>query len=277
MTTTIVYGVRMERLLITGGAGKVAALLRPRLKREGRVVRLLDIAEPTDLGEDEEFTRGSLTDPDVLAQAVRDVDAIIHMGGQSRESDARDVLESNIYGTYLLFEAARHAGVKRVLLASSSHAVGFHARGDEPLPGDVPVRPDTLYGWSKAAMEACARLYVDRYGMDVICLRIGMWFPTPPGLRGLAVWLSPDDGARMVEACLSAPSPGFRAIWGVSRNTRGWWSLAEGEKLGYFPRDDSERYAAEIIAKEGEPDYDNDPDLNRAGGPWCDIPLGEKY
>jgi uronate dehydrogenase len=113
--------------------------------------------------------------------------------------------------------------------------------------------------------------------MDVICLRIGLWFPKPPGLRGLAMWLSPADGNRLVEACLSAPSPGFRYVWAISRNTRRWWSLEEGEALGYHPQDDAEVYADELIAAHGEPDFETDPVLTRVGGQWCDVPLGAAY
>lgn len=267
----------MQRLLITGGAGKVAALLRPRIARPDRTVRLLDIVPPSEIADDEEFVQGSLTDRALLDEVLKGIDAIIHLGGQSRESDARDVLESNMFGTYQLFEAAREAGIKRVVLASSNHAAGFYTRSSEVLPGDLSGRADTIYGWSKVAMEALGRLYVDRFGMDVICLRIGLWFHVPPGLRGLAMWLSPDDGARLVEASLSAPSPGFRIVWGISRNTRRWWSLAEGEALGYFPQDDAEQFAEKFIAEYGEPDFVNDPILNRVGGQWCDIPLGEPY
>ncbi len=269
----------MQRILVTGGAGKVATLLRSGLARPGRILRLLDLREPAALADagDEEIVIGSLTDPAVLADAVKDVDAIVHLGGQSRESDVRDVLEANMYGTYLLFEAARAAGVSRVVLASSNHAAGFHTRGAQPLPAGVPGRPDTLYGWSKVAMESCGQLYHDRFGLDVICLRIGLWFPRPPGVRGLALWLSPADGNRLVEACLSAPSPGFRIVWGISRNTRRWWSLEEGEALGYFPKDDAEDFAAELIAAHGEPAFDTDPVLTRVGGQWCDVPLGASY
>lgn len=274
----------MGRILITGGAGKVATLLRTGMRREGRVLRLLDIRPPAPLPDGdgaEEVVIGSLTDPEVLAAALRDVDAVVHLGGQSRESDVRDVLESNMFGTYQLFEAARAAGVNRLVLASSNHAAGFQDRTqvgpDGLLPSDLPGRPDTLYGWSKVAMESCGQLYADRFGMDVVCLRIGLWFPKPPGLRGLAMWLSPADGVRLVEACLSAPSPGFRIVWGISRNTRRWWSLAEGEALGYHPVDDAEVFADELIAQHGEPDFDKDPLLTRVGGQWCDVPLGVAY
>jgi uronate dehydrogenase len=269
----------VQRILITGGAGKVAALLRPRLARPGRVLRLLDVRDPAG-GAGEEAVVGSVTDRDTVVEACRGVDAVVHMGGQSRESGAEEVLRLNALGTYTVLEAARLAGVRRVVIASSNHAAGFHTRGQAPeggLPADVTGRPDTLYGWSKVAAEAIGRLYADRYGMDVICLRIGLWFPTPPGLRGLAMWLSPDDGARLVEACLAAESPGFRIVWGISRNTRRWWSLAEGEAIGYFPKDDAEEYAGQVVAEHGEPDFLADPVLNRVGGQWCDVPLGGPY
>nr|WP_296073179.1 NAD(P)-dependent oxidoreductase [uncultured Actinoplanes sp.] len=271
-----------QRILVTGGAGKVAASLRSRLVREGRTLRLLDVVRPAavDGSGDEEVVLASLTDPDAVFAACDGVDAIVHLGGQSKEADAGDVLNANAFGTYNLLEAARKRGIDRLMLASSSHAAGFHVRDDatypDGLPADLPPRPDTLYGWSKAAVESLAGLYADRFGLDIVCVRIGLWFPTPPQNRGLATWLSPDDGARLVEACLSAPSPGFRIIWGVSRNTRRWWSLAEGEAIGYFPKDDAEVFAAERTAEFGEPDFQNDPELNRVGGWWCDWPLAQR-
>jgi uronate dehydrogenase len=268
-----------ERILITGGAGQVASLLRPRMVRPHRTLRLLDLREPDSLAGtgDEELLIGSVTDLDVMTRACRDVTAMIHLGGQSRENTIDNVLDLNVKGNYVALEAARRAGVSRVVLASSNHAVGFQPRsaGDEDgLPADIPARPDTLYGLSKVALESLGRMYVDRYGMDVICLRIGSWFPTPPGVRGLATWLSPDDGGRLIEACISTPSPGFRLVWGVSRNTRRWWSLAAGEAIGYHPIDDAEDFAADLLAAEGERDFINDADLNRVGGPWCEVELG---
>lgn len=271
-----------QRILVTGGAGKVATSLRPRLAREGRTLRLLDVVRPPELEGtgDEEVVVASLADPDAVNAACEDVDAIVHLGGQSKEADTGEVLRANAFGTYNLLEAARKRGITRLMLASSSHAAGFHKRDDdtypEGLPATLPPRPDTLYGWSKAAVESLASLYADRFGLDIICVRIGLWFPVPPQNRGLANWLSPDDGARLVEACLTAPSPGFRIIWGVSRNTRGWWSLSEGEAIGYYPKDDAEVFAVARIAEFGTPDFQNDPELNRVGGWWCDWPLSQR-
>ncbi|SCF45776.1 NAD-dependent epimerase/dehydratase family protein [Micromonospora mirobrigensis] len=262
-------------LLVTGAAGGVGSLLRPRLLRLGWRLRLLDVRPPAEpLGAGEELILASITDVEAMTAACAGVDAVLHLGGQSVEAPVEQVLELNMLGTYSVLEAARRVGVSRVIIASSNHAAGFHQRGAEPVPADAPPRPDTLYGWSKVAAEAVGRLYHDRFGMDVICLRIGFCFETPSTLRALALWLSPDDGARLVEACLTAPSPGYRIVWGISRNTRRWCSLAEGEAIGYHPQDDAEVYADKLIAEHGEPDFTHDPLLSRIGGQWCEIPLG---
>lgn len=274
-----------QRILITGAAGKVASQLRPRLVRPGRTLRLLDLVEPAPLKElpdgesvadaDEEIVLGSVTDAETMTAACRDADALIHLGGLSGETTMDRVIDANIRGALITLEAARDAGVPRVVLASSNHAVGFVGRDAAPVPADATGRPDTYYGLSKVTLEAAGRMFADRYGMDVLALRIGSWFPKPPGVRGLATWLSPDDGARLIEACLSVESPGFRTIWGISRNTRGWFSLTEGEAIGYSPVDDSEVFAAELIGDGPEPDFDAEPELKRVGGKWCWTGLGE--
>jgi hypothetical protein len=268
----------VRRILITGGSGKVAALLRPRLARPDRTLRLLDLRppDPVDGAGAEESVVAGVEDLDALSVACKDVDAVVHLGGLAKESTQDNVLRVNVAGTLNVLEAARQAGVRRVVLASSSHAVGFaDVAGRTDVPADLPGRPDTLYGWSKVAGETAGQLYADRFGMDVLCPRIGMWTPVPPSLRGLVMWLSPDDGARLIEACLSAPAPGFRLLWGISRNTRRWASLAEGEALGYDPQDDAERFLADLVARHGAPAPDHDPTLRHAGGAWCDIPLGQ--
>ncbi|HZO68565.1 MAG TPA: NAD(P)-dependent oxidoreductase [Kribbellaceae bacterium] len=266
-------------LLVTGANGGIGRLLRPRLARPGRTLRLLDIAsqEPVGPHEDVELVTASVTDPDAMAAACAGVDAVLHLGGYSMEAPWPDILSVNVDGTRTVLEAARHAGVPRVILASSNHAVGYYTRADagpDGIPADAPARPDTYYGFSKVAMEALGSLYHERYGMGVLCLRIGTCLAKPGSVRGLSTWLSPDDGARLVEACLAVPEPGFRLIWGISRNTRRWWSLAAGEEIGYHPVDDSEVYAAESLVG-SEPDLD-DPVLNVLGGPFCTVPLGSR-
>ncbi|RZS43112.1 nucleoside-diphosphate-sugar epimerase [Herbihabitans rhizosphaerae] len=264
-----------HRVLITGAAGIVGTMMRPRLRGADRVLRLLDVA-PLRADDGEEVITGSVTDPEVMARACDGVDAVIHLGGLSRENTWADTVEININGTHTVLEAARAAGIGRVVLASSNHAVGFRRvdeAGEHGIPAGASPRPDTYYGVSKVAIEALGSLYHSRFGMDVIVIRIGSCFetPRPLGRRGLITWLSPDDAARLFEACLAHPSPGYRIVWGVSDNTRRIYSLAEARALGYEPRDNAEVYAEELerlpapTAVEAE----------HVGGGFCTAPLGQ--
>jgi hypothetical protein len=261
-------------IVITGAAGLVGSMLRPRLARPDRTLRLLDVA-PLVAGPGEEAIEASVTDMDAMTAACRGADAVIHLAGVPGEAPWPRILELNINGGYVVFEAARRAGTPRVIFASSNHAVGFTPRADFPVPDYAFPAPDTYYGVSKAATEALAALYHYRHGMDAICVRILSCFPRPQNVRMLSTWLSPDDTGRLFEACLTAPAPGFRVIFGVSANTRGGWvSLAEAAALGYRPQDDAEAYAAEIIAEQGEPDPATDPVLQYLGGDFT-LPAAE--
>lgn len=283
-------GIAPARVLVTGAAGRIGRMLRPRLASPRLVLRLLDAKEqdPPTAGEPVEIVRADLADAEAVGQACADVDAVVHLAGLSGEDNWENILRVNVDGTRTVLEAARLAGVPRVVLASSSHAAGFyrHPAAGEPapdgpgggaaaptgpdgVPADAFPRPDTYYGWSKAAIEALGSLYADRFGMTVFALRIGSCFPEPPGRRGLDTWLSPEDCARLVAACLTANVTDFRVLWGVSDNTRRWWSLAEAREVGYDPRDDAEAYAG--------PDRPSDPERKTTGllgGGFCAIPLG---
>ena len=114
------------------------------------------------------------------------------------------------------------------------------------MPDDAAPRPDSFYGWSKAAVESLGRLYHERYGLTVVNLRIGWCSRHPYDRRGAEIWLSPDDVGRLVEAALAPTVTGFHTVWGVSANTTSWWSRAGGEAIGYRPQDDSEAYASEL-------------------------------
>jgi uronate dehydrogenase len=191
------------------------------------------------------------------------------MAGISGESTWPAISHANIEGTYCALEAARRAGLQRVVLASSNHATGYTPRPDGGLLReiDAPPRPDTYYGVAKVTMEALGSLYVDRYGLDVVCLRIGSAFAEPTSTRMLSTWLSPADTVSLVDAALRAPSPGFAVVWGVSNNTRRWWDLTAARALGYEPADDAEVYAEALIEQFGEPDL-TDPVHARVGGEY---------
>lgn len=257
-----------ERVLITGAAGGVGQLLRDRLAASGRTVRLFDIRQLI-AGPGEEAVRADLTDPAAVTAAARDTTAILHLAGHAKEASWSEILRVNVEGTRNVLEAARAGGVQRVLLASSFHAIGWHAwsPGAE-LPADTPPRPDGFYGWSKTAIESLGRLYADRFGIRVFCLRIGTCCPRPRIARQLSTWLSPDDAARLVEACLTTEATGFHQVWAISANTRRWWSLAEGAAIGYHPCDDAEDFAAEVtgVAEPG----------SLLGGPFSEVELGTR-
>ncbi|MEV0150101.1 MULTISPECIES: NAD(P)-dependent oxidoreductase [unclassified Nonomuraea] len=265
------------RILMTGAAGKVGTLLRPRLAREGRVLRLSDI-RPVDTGPgpgEEEIT-ADLTDPAAMAEAMKGVDAVLHLGGQSREHPWADVVRANMDGTHALLEAAREEGVRQVVMMGSHHAAGFHTRppSGEDLPDYAFPRPDTFYGVSKVVMEALGSLYHDRFGMNVTVIRLGTCNEASGDTRGLATWISPDDLTRLVEAAFTAP--GYHVVWGVSDNTRRWWSLEEARAIGYVSQDDSEAHAAPVLAEQGEPDL-SEPLHDRAGGVFTLRELGGKW
>ncbi len=257
----------MSLVLVTGAAGRIGTVLRGGLPERGWVVRCLDVVPIVETRPGEEHVVADAADLDAMVDATQGAEAVVHLAGISGESTWPAISRANIEGTYAVLEAARRAGVQRVVLASSNHATGYTPRPGSGLlrEADAPPRPDTYYGVSKVTMEALGSLYADRYGLDVVCLRIGSAYAEPTTTRMLATWLSPDDTVSLVHAALTAPSPGFAVVWGVSANTRNWWDLTSARALGYDPRDDAEVYAEALTEAHGEPDP-ADPVHGRVGG-----------
>jgi NAD(P)-dependent dehydrogenase (short-subunit alcohol dehydrogenase family) len=211
---------------------------------------LLDITTQNALepNESARLITSSITDHDAMSEACEGVDAVLHLGGLSTVGYSWDeYLDVNVNGTRCVLEAARRWGVSRVIYASSHHAVGFHPNTPgRSVPDYLFSRPDSLYGFSKAASESLCSLYHDRYGIDVICIRIGSFRTRPTDLRALWNWLSPGDCTRLFETALSTANPGFRLVWGVSANQRGIMSLGEARAIGYVPLDDAEEFINDI-------------------------------
>ena len=255
-------------IVLTGAAGSVATRLRPLLRSGDRRVVLVDVAPVVDLKPSETAVQASITQIDELVGALSGADTLIHLAGYATEQPWADILRVNIDGGRAILETARRAGIRRVLLASSIHAVGFHtAASVEGVP--VPsFRADTYYGVGKVVLEALGQLYADRFGMSVVAARLGTVEPEPTTARSLSTWLSIGDLARLVEAVGRLEKPGFHTIWGVSANTRGFADLSAGGEIGFVPIDDAEVYASRVEAEEtfsiAEP----------LGSSWVDHPLG---
>jgi uronate dehydrogenase len=257
-----------ERVLLTGAGGKVGSCLRDGLRDGLRELRLSDLQSIAPETPNETDFPADVSDFDAVSRAVEGVEAVIHLGAVPVEAPFEELAGPNLHGVYHVFEAARRAGVRRVVYASSNHATGFYPT-TQRLTGAEPVRPDGLYGAAKAYGEALGRMYADRFGLEVISVRIGSMTggePTEP--RHLSTWLSPGDAVRLFAACLTAPSVGYAVVYGASANTRGWWDLGSARALGYEPRDNAEDYAAQIGEGDaGEPQ--GGPFAARDSGGWA--------
>ncbi|MCU1475422.1 MAG: hypothetical protein JWQ64_115 [Subtercola sp.] len=235
------------KVLYTGSAGRMAAVIREGLSsRYERVVLYQRTAASDKLYENEEVVVGDLADLDTLTAAAAGIDAIVHLGGKADESDFAEILDSNIIGTYNVYEAARRAGVRRVVFASSNHVVGFYPAG-QPIDEDAPPRPDTHYGASKVYGEALGRLYHDKWGLEVVSVRIGIFRERPTDRRQLALWLSPRDSIQLFARSIEADGIGYVVSYGSSANRDAWWdSTRSWRLLGYQPQDDAADYSSEV-------------------------------
>ncbi len=237
------------RVLMTGAAGNIGRTLRAHLKGRYALLRLIDVAAQQAAGPGEEVATVDIRDMAALERSLRGIDCVIHLAGIPEEDSWEKILPVNIEGCYNLFEAARSQGVRRVVFASSNHAVGFHRR-ETFIDTMVQPRPDGRYGVSKVFGEAVGRLYADKYAISVACMRIGSFRPSdrPSESRHLLTWISHRDMAQLASRCVEHPDYHFVVVYGVSNNLRNRWDNTPAKFLGYRPQDDAELFAAEVLA-----------------------------
>jgi uronate dehydrogenase len=248
------------RVVVTGAAGNIGRTVSAGLRERGHDVVALDQVSADGV------ERVDVSDTLAVAPLLDGADAVVHLAGYPEEGSLQTALHTHVNTTYSVLDAMRRTGVRRIVYASSAHAVGFTPSTGE-LTVDARPRPDTFYGVGKVAAEALCSLYVDRFGLAAACLRIGAFLDRPLNRQHLAIWLSPGDATRLVEACLTAPGLGFAVVHGISANTRRWWDLKPGRALGYDPQDDAETYAADI---EAHPESEQDRfEARFVGGPFC--------
>lgn len=257
----------MHRVLITGAAGGIGSHLRRLLAGVYPVLRLSDIADLGPAGAGEEVDRTDIADAAAVERLCEGVDGIVHLGGVAAEAAWPAILNANVVGLYNVYEAARRNGVKRIVFATSNHAVGFYRR-DETIDHRVPVRPDSRYGVSKAFGEALGSLYADKHGLGVFNIRIGNVNERPIDRRRLAIWISPRDLVQLVRIGLEHPDVRCETVYGVSGNDRSWYDNANAVRLGYRPQDNAETYAAEVLAADPAPGADAVAEAYQ-GGTFC--------
>ena len=265
---------KLKRLTLTGAAGRLGGLLRAPLAGMCEALVSTDIAdEVPDLAPNERYVRADLAQMEEVAAAVEGAEMVVHFGAVADEAPFEAILGPNIVGAYNVWEAAHRTGARRVVYASSIHAVGMHLKSDG-VGTDAPHRPDTFYGLAKCFAEDLARLYWERRGMEAVCLRICSCAGEVTNARALGTWLSDGDLVRLVSRAVDTPATGFAVAYGVSANDRAPVDNGGAGFLGYRPQDNAEAFAGRVLADAPRADP-ADPAEIRLGGPFCTVPLGE--
>ena len=254
-----------NRVLITGAAGTVGSVLRAGLQGCYNHLRVSDIAPLGEAGDGEEIVMADMLDDAALDKAMAGVDCVVHLAGVGDENDWDRILSLTIDGCFRVFDAARRAGVRRIVYASSNHVIGFHRR-NKPLDTDAPYRPDGRYGVSNVFGEVLGRMYADKYGLSVACIRIGSFRPKPEDRRQLMTWISHRDTVQLFRRCIDYPDFRFFSVYGVSNNTRSIWDNSKVDWLGYRPQDNAEDYLDELMSK---PDDEDEVARQFHGGGFC--------
>jgi uronate dehydrogenase len=262
----------MKKLVLTGAAGALGSKLRAPLAAMCDQLVLNDLVDGLDdLAANETYVQADVSDLAAMEALTKDADMIVHFGAIADEAPWDDILQSNIIGAYNIWEAAYRNGVRRVVYASSVHAVGMHLKTDT-IGLDAPHRPDTYYGLAKCFAEDLASLYWDKRGIEAVCMRIFSAAP-PTNARAIGTWLSTDDLIQMVEKSITSPVVGLTTVYGISNNDRAVVDNSKAGHLGFHPKDNAEDFAADVFA--ATPPLDNkDPANLCIGGPFATVELG---
>ena len=238
-----------KRVLITGAAGRIGKVLRDGLQDRYSLRLLYNRTVLPAEGEDE-VRVADITNLAKMEEVVGGCDAVIHMAGNpSMSATFEEAAHQNSLGTYCIYEACVRRGCGRVVFASTNHVTGMYEKDGVYTTPDMPVRPDSYYGASKAHGEALGRYYADNHDLGVICLRIGSFQPNEAlenrrSDRILSTWLSHRDCVQLVRRCLEVEGVDFGVFYGISGNTRAYWDIQNArDLLGYEPEDDAERFA----------------------------------
>ncbi|MBA2482064.1 MAG: NAD(P)-dependent oxidoreductase [Planctomycetes bacterium] len=237
-------------VLVTGVPGNIGSYFVTNAPERYRLRMLVqhDDDQARALANRGEIVVGDLSDRGALADACRGMDTVLHLAANPDPSAAWDeLIPANIAGTYNLFAAAQSAGCRRVIFASSIHAVIGHPH-DHLIRTDDPVNPPNLYGVTKCFGEALGRYFAEQQGLSVLVVRIGAFQP-PASLatdwgRSIAdIFVSQRDLHQLLCRCIDDQGTGFAIAHGLSDNRTKRLDLADTrERFGYAPEDDAYRF-----------------------------------
>ncbi|WP_102108997.1 NAD-dependent epimerase/dehydratase family protein [Oceaniglobus roseus] len=262
----------MKKIVLTGAAGRLGSYLREPLSKMCDTLLSTDINDVGETYEGETFVKADLAQMDEVAPLLEGADMVVHFGAIVDEMPFEVLWGPNFVGSYNIWEAASRHGVRRVVYASSIHAVGMYPK-TERIGIDVPHRPDTFYGLAKCFTEDLGRMYWEKRGLESVHLRI-LSAAQVNNPRALGSWLSYDDLIQLVTRAIDTPVTGFAIIYGVSNNDRAPVDNSGAAFLGYRPKDNAEVYAEKVLA-ESEPLDPQDPGHMCHGGPFAKVDLGQ--
>ncbi|SLN35592.1 NAD-dependent epimerase/dehydratase family protein [Roseisalinus antarcticus] len=263
----------MKKIVLTGAHGALGTVLRGPLSRMADTLLSTDIAgPPKTLMDNETWVHADLSDYAQIAPLLEGAEMVVHFGAIVDEKPFEELLGPNFVGAYNIWEAAHQHGLRRVVYASSIHAVGLWET-NAGIDTEAPQRPDTFYGLAKCFAEDLGRMYWEKRGLEAVCLRILSCTPEPQNARALGTWLSHRDLVQLVTRAIETPQTGFTVAFGVSGNDRAPVSNARVPFLGYRPKDNAENWAPSLLAM-ARPDP-MDPAQACLGGPFASVPLGE--
>jgi uronate dehydrogenase len=262
----------MKKLVLTGAGGRLGSYLREPLSK------MCDELVSTDWIEDigtlysgESYVKADLGSLEQMEAVLESADMVVHFGAIGDEAAWDAILHSNIIGAYNVWEAAARKGLRRVVYASSIHAVGMYPK-TQRIDTEVPHRPDTYYGLAKCFAEDLGSLYWDKKRIESVHMRI-LSAAQVNNTRSLGSWLSYDDMIHLVERAITTPITGFSIVYGVSDNDRTTVDNHKASFLGYRPKDNAEQFA-EVVLAEAEQSNPTDPSQMYQGGPFASVEIG---
>ena len=265
--------MKLKKLVLTGAAGRLGSYLREPLSKMCDALVSTDIADGVGkLYDGETYVQADLAKYDDIYPILAGADMVIHFGAIVDEKPFEELLGPNFVGSYNIWEAGYQQGVRRVVYASSIHAVGMHKKRDF-IGVDAPHRPDTFYGLAKCFTEDLGSMYWDKRQMESVHLRI-LSAAQVNNPRALGSWLSYDDLIHLVTRAIDTPSVGFSIVYGVSNNDRAPVDNTNAAFLGYRPKDNAEQFAEKVLAEAESADV-NDPAEMLQGGPFAKVDLGQ--